>query len=340
MKSKSLFVLLMVLGLTSINALWAAKPVYDVTGYLYKNPENKSIFIPMNILYQDMLLKKGNYVIDTAFLTQYAKKLPASDLPYILDIECWNVRPNVSDEVANIHINNLILVIKTLKTARPDLKFGYYGELPTRDYVTRFPATGEKLRKWKHANERLKRLAVYVDVICPDLYTHSEDAESWKQYAKDAIKESRMYGKPVMPFIWPEYHDAHVELKGKYIPAEYWREQLKTLDQLADGIIIWGGRDVTVNPHVSKVWNEEDPWWMVTKEFISGKNESNVVSQTVKTDIAKTRELPVTVIQKPITVKAIQAPSKVTVIKQVALPKQEIKTKSVGLKGPNFQFNK
>lgn len=251
--------------------LWAAdRPVYDVTGYIHKNPANASSFIPVKILYQDMLLPNGPQNIDTAFLTRYAQKLPASTVPYILDIECWNVRPDVSDAEAQINIDKLILVIKTLKEARPDLKFGYYGELPTRDYVSRLPAIGEKYRKWHHANERLKRLAAYADVICPDLYTHFDDITVWKQYAKDAVKEARMYGKPVMPFIWPEFHDANIELKGKYIPAPFWKEQLTTLDQIADGIIIWGGRDVTVNPHVSKVWNENDPWWIVTKAHVTG----------------------------------------------------------------------
>lgn len=283
MKSSTLIFALFLSGI-----LWAAdKPVYDVTGYLNKNPANVSIFIPMKILYQNMLLPKGADAIDTDFISQYAKRLPSSDLPYILDIECWNVRPNVSDADAEKNIDKLILVIKTLKSARPDLKFGYYGELPTRDYVSRSPAIGEKYRKWHHANERLKRLAEYVDVVCPDLYTHFDDVKVWKQYAIAAVKEARMYGKPVMPFIWPEFHDANRELKGNYIPPQFWKEQLMTLNQIADGIIIWGGRDVTVNPHISKVWNENDPWWIVTKAFVTGNKIETLKPASIVTPLNK-----------------------------------------------------
>lgn len=255
-----------------------SKPVFDTTGYLHKNPENKSFFIPMQILYQGMLLRQGPDIINTEFLTQYAKKLPYSKIPYILDIECWNVRPNVSDMEADANIDKLILVIKTLKEARPDLKFGYYGELPTRDYVSPKPAIGIKYQKWHNSNVRLKRLAEHVDVICPDLYTHFDDVEGWKQYASAAVKEARMYGKPIYPFIWMEFHDAHEERKGKYIDARFWEQQLLHLNKIADGIIIWGGRDVTVQPHTSKEWNEYDPWWITTKDFILHNQQSSAAS--------------------------------------------------------------
>jgi hypothetical protein len=245
-----------------------AKPIYDTTGYINKNSVNRSIFIPMTILYQNMLLPKGPDTIDTLFLTQYAQKLPYSKIPYILDIEAWNVRPNVSDYEANLYIDKYILVIKTLKEARPDLKFGYYGTLPTRDYVSQDPARGMKYQKWYHSNERLKRLAEYVDVICPDLYTHFNDVKTWKQYATAAILEARRYGKPVYPFIWPEYHDANQQLKGTYIDPQFWEQQLLLLNQMADGTIVWGGRDFTVKPTLSRIWNENDPWWAVTKSFI------------------------------------------------------------------------
>jgi hypothetical protein len=263
----------------SVSAEPITKPVFDTTGYLHKNPENKSIFIPMQILYQGMLLRQGPDIIDTEFLTRYAKKLTNSKVPYIIDIECWNVRPNVSDVEADANIDKLILVIKTLKEARPDLMFGYYGELPTRDYVSPKPAVGIKYQKWHNSNVRLKRLAKYVDVICPDLYTHFDDVESWKQYATAAIQEARMYGKPIYPFIWMEFHDAHEDLKGKYIDSAFWEQQLLHLNKIADGIIIWGGRDVTVKPHTSKEWNENDPWWITTKDFIL-HNQQTPISTT------------------------------------------------------------
>lgn len=254
-------------SLSYINASNLEKPIYDATGYLNKNIQNNRIFIPIKILYQDKLLPFGTENIELNYLVNLAKSLPKSSVPYILDIECWDIRPNTNDYIANANIDKYILVIKTMKEARPDLKFGYFGLLPVRDYVSDKVPNPEKLKKWHHANERAKKLAKYVDVICPEFYTFWNNPIAWKRYTLEGMEQARIYGKPILPFIWPEFMNC-TPLKGNFIPKDFWKEQLSFLYQSGDGVIIWGGRDFTVKPTVSRIWNENDPWWAVTKSFI------------------------------------------------------------------------
>ncbi|MCF6244522.1 MAG: hypothetical protein L3J43_05745 [Sulfurovum sp.] len=246
------------------------KKIYDATSYTNKNRLNQYIFPSIPILYEDMLLPKGAGNIDFEFLKKYAHSLPYSKIPYILDIESWDIRPKVFDFIANPRIDKYIAVIKTLKEARPDLKFGYYGILPVRDYVTVNPSQ-RQLKKWHEANLRVKRLSQYVDIICPDLYTFFKDKKYWKTYASLAIKDARMYGKPVIPFIWPEYHDASKDTPYTYINPSFWKLQVEYLSSHADGMIVWGGRNLNVTPHTSKKWDDKAPWWQIIKNTILKK---------------------------------------------------------------------
>jgi hypothetical protein len=242
------------------------KQVYDTTGYLNKNKSNNSIFIPMTILYENMLLPTGTDNIDTNFLKSYAYSLPKSSVPYILDIEVWKIGSNINDTVADFNIDKYIKVIKTMKEARPDLKFGYFGILPVRDAV-RFGAPSTiDYNKWRHANIRAKRLSAYVDIICPDLYTFFNNENAWNTYAILAINESKMYNKPVLPFIWPEFHDSNSELKNTFIDSSLWEKEVSFLFKNADGIIIWGGRNLQM--HTPRIWDDKAKWWCITKELI------------------------------------------------------------------------
>lgn len=241
------------------------KPIYDTTGYSDKNPLHESYFIPMRILYEDMLLPHGTQKIDISFLKKYAKSLPYSRVPYILDIEAWKVGPNVSDHVANINIDKYITVIKTMKESRPELKFGYFGVLPVMDVIRPRVALRQELDAWHRANLRVKRLAPYVDVVCPSPYTFYNDSYLWKNFARFQLKEARMYNKPVLPFIWPEFMD-DTPFKGQFLPASLWKEELEFVYANGDGVCIWGGRNLVT--HTARVWDENAPWWLITKSLI------------------------------------------------------------------------
>lgn len=242
------------------------KSVYDTTGYLNKNKSNESVFIPMIILYENMLLPMGTESIDVDFLRSYALSLPKKSTPYILDIEAWKIGSNINDAEANYNIDKYITVIKIMKKTRPDLKFGFFGVLPIRDAVRFGPPTAIEYAKWHYANIRAKRLAEYVDVICPDLYTFYNNENAWKSYAVLALNESKMYNKPVLPFIWPEFHDSNSELKNTFIDSSLWEKEVSFLFKNADGIIIWGGRNLQM--HTPRIWDDKAKWWCITKELI------------------------------------------------------------------------
>ncbi len=70
--------------------------------------------------------------------------------------------------------------------------------------------------------------------------------------------------KPVIVFLWPEYHDSNMILKGNYIEKEFWRLQLDTVFKYADGLIIWGGW--------KQEWDSNAIWWKETIQFIQENN--------------------------------------------------------------------
>jgi hypothetical protein len=138
--------------------------------------------------------------------------------------------------------------------------------LPVRNYWTpQKPQGHQHWETWRRRNDRLERLAEHVDVIYPSLYTFYENVEGWKRYAKANIDEARQYGKPVIPFIWPQYHNSNRTLRGKLVDGGYWRTQLDLVHRHTDGVVIWGGWQAQ--------WDEDAGWWQETKAFIEATEE-------------------------------------------------------------------
>jgi hypothetical protein len=194
------------------------------------------------------------------FLKAAAAKFPATTAPVVIDIENW---PTLIDDKAKrtTDIANLTFVVRALRSARPDLKFGYYAVIPEREYWAAVDPVKHDGRAWKLNNERLrKELAGDVDAIFPSLYTFYPDKKGWVRYAEENLKEAKQYHKPVYAFLWPEYHDSNKDLKGTNLDADYWKLELETCRRHADGIVIWGG--------FQKEWDENAPWWKATVEFM------------------------------------------------------------------------
>ncbi|HEX2970724.1 MAG TPA: hypothetical protein VHP11_00225, partial [Tepidisphaeraceae bacterium] len=206
----------------------------------------------------------------------------------VIDIEHWPVDIRVAKEAeVQSTIRKFIQIIDWVRAERPDVKIGIYGFGPLRDYWTPVSYLGavekpndkwqqahlaefkQKYQQWQKANDFLKPLMEKVDYVFPSLYTFSNNPPSWVLYAKGNIEEARRYGKPVIPFVWMDYHNS-TTLAGQTISGEFWRVQLQTLRQLADGVVIWGGvqfsKDGKSQP---RLWNENDPWWVETKAFLT-----------------------------------------------------------------------
>ncbi len=175
------------------------------------------------------------------------------------DLEEWTVYGQPPDMDARIAKH-----VRSAEIARqnaPGLRFGFYGVVPTSPYWSILLNKGDELASW-HAVSRASRvIAAKVDYLFPSLYTFYDDPKGWEITSRGVLEEARQYGKPVYPFLWPEFHDSNPKLKFQQIPREFWRRQLEVCRQYADGLVLWGG--------FNELWDEEAPWWLETKSFMS-----------------------------------------------------------------------
>lgn len=145
---------------------------------------------------------------------------------------------------------------------------GLYQQPPVRNYwAPAMHTLGEKypqhdFRKWKAENDKRKGLAAYSSVLFPSLYTFYEDQAGWVKYAMANICEARRVapGKPIYPFLWPQYHNSNATLKGTWIPKDYFKAQLFVCCAYADGAVIW---DHQPTIDFDPAW----PWWQAYTEF-------------------------------------------------------------------------
>ncbi|WHZ30308.1 MAG: hypothetical protein OJF51_005111 [Nitrospira sp.] len=179
----------------------------------------------------------------------------------VLDIEHWTMKGDHA--MVSESLSKCSIVLDWFHETYPVLQVGYYGFPPLRDYWRAIKGPGSKeYLEWQVENDALRGLAGEVDILFPSLYTFYPSREKWVTYATAQISEARRYGggKPVYVFLWPAYHESNRALSGRSIEPEFWKLQLATARAKADGIVIWGGG--------GKPWNEDAPWWIVTKKFM------------------------------------------------------------------------
>ena len=196
-------------------------------------------------------------------------------VPVILDVEQYSVdvrldishlNPDTSTVDANIL--KLEQIIGWFKDEAPTLQVGFYDVAAP---VTGLPVTGQQpandteLAIWERANSYLIPFVTHVDALYPSLYTSYTDRAKWVADARRYISEAKRIGagKPVRPFIWPQYHDVmRSPLAGTYIDYDYWMLQLTTIRNAgASGIVFWGGYKTQ--------WDDTQNWWHATLDFIA-----------------------------------------------------------------------
>ena len=185
---------------------------------------------------------------------------------YYLDVEQWRVFGQ-PDAVVDANVEKFIRMADAVRTAQPDLKFGFYGVMPEIVYWPIVRPVGDQLNAWRRGNRRTREIARHVDVIFPSLYTFYMDPDGWETYARETLKEARTYGKPVYAFLWPEFHNSNKLLGGQNVPREFWRKQLEFCRTHADGIVIWGGWQ--------ERWNEDAGWWQETRLFLKSLHDGD-----------------------------------------------------------------
>jgi hypothetical protein len=196
-------------------------------------------------------------------------------VPVILDVEGYSVdvRSNISHinpdtSTVDSNIRKLQQIIGWFKNEASTLQVGFFDVAAPVDGL---PVTGQQptndaeLAIWKTANSYLIPFVAQVDALYPSLYTVDTDPAKWVAAAQRCIAETKRIGagKPVRPFVWPQYHDVmRSPLAGTYIDYDYWRLQLTTIrDAGASGIVFWGGYQTP--------WDETQGWWHATLDFIA-----------------------------------------------------------------------
>jgi len=197
-------------------------------------------------------------------------------VPVILDVEQYStdIRLDLSHihsdtSIVDANIRKLERIIGWFKHEAPKLEVGFYGVAPVDlglPVTGQHPANEAEISIWQAANSFLIRFSTHVDALYPSLYTSTTDRAKWVADARRYISEAKRIGagKPVRPFIWPQYHEViRGPLALTYIDYDYWMLQLMTIrDAGASGIIFWGGYKTQ--------WDGTQDWWRATLDFIAG----------------------------------------------------------------------
>lgn len=177
---------------------------------------------------------------------------------FYFDLEEWPLS-NVAPEMISANIDKLAQVAAIARRSAPTLKFGFYDMVPRGTYWPLVLKKADELAQWHNLNQRSGVIAANVDYAFPSLYTFYDNLPEWQAAARGVLQEARQYGKPVYPFLWPQYHDSNAAFKGTYVPREFWRQQLETCRDHADGFVLWGG--------YKERWDENAPWWQEVRKM-------------------------------------------------------------------------
>lgn len=199
-------------------------------------------------------------LVDPPAVAEAAQFLRRYTRTYYLDIENWLPPDDAPDGVTEADVAKFMEVARIARAAVPDGKFGFYGILPKRTYWPFVLKRAAIIDAWRHMNDVSAPLAALVDYLFPSLYTFYDDPAGWETAARPILNEARRYGKPVYPFLWPEFHNSNRLLAGKEIPRAFWRRELEFCREHADGLVLWGG--------AGERWDERAGWWQEALSFL------------------------------------------------------------------------
>ena len=185
----------------------------------------------------------------------------------VLDIESWadhdNSEGNGYWRVDDGGVAKYIQALKWYREAMPaGHQVGLYSIMPVRNLWDAIsPRDSSRFTKWQGWNDEVAPIAPHVDVMFPSCYTFNQDRGQWVTYAKAQIDEAKRIsgGKAVFPVLWPQYHPGKGPIEGAF-----WRLQLETCMDFADGFLIWddwrGNRTD---------FNKLPDWWPATVDFMA-----------------------------------------------------------------------
>ena len=266
--------LLMLAGCSAHRLVTVAPPtapqvkfrVFDATLYKAKPDLRQFGLTPIRVAYPSSLWpgQSANMqnVPTAAVVQNIASSASQVNDIAVVDIEQW---PVVGDPATIAQsIGKYQQTLQMFQQDAPSLQFGYYATAPIRDYWNAIAGAGSaKYKAWQQENDAVASIAQQADALFPSLYTFYTDQVGWQKYAIANIAEARRIapGKPVYVFLWPQYDDGTGAQGGEYLPDAYWKMELKTAKQYADGVVIWGGWTET--------WDDNASWWLDTQQFMT-----------------------------------------------------------------------
>ena len=242
---------------------------------LYKNKPNLSEYglEPLTLIYHSPFWQLGD-ARENVPSVQTMRNVFDDTYPggafVVIDIEHWPLKPQSESYVSNRQ--KYTTFISRIRAVRPDLQLGMYAMVPKRNYWAPIKGKNSKAyRSWQQTNDELAIIGRQLDVTMPSLYTFYADRDGWRTYALAQISESRRLfpGKPVIVFLWPQYHESSRGSRLEYLSRDYWRLQLETVYEHADGVVIWGGWDVDAKRKSN--WRGDWAWWDETVKFVFDK---------------------------------------------------------------------
>ncbi len=233
--------------------------VYDGTTYAQKPDLANSGIRPITVIYSGSMWKNTEDRVsmpNSTVIRNLAVEAAATTGIAVVDNESWPVVGAPAPD----SILKYQKMIRLFKQFAPSLTVGYYG-FPVRNYTApMLGSSSPQYKSWQALNDGLAPIAQLSDALFPSTYTFNKDPKDWPKCAIAQIEEARRIGpgKPVYVFLWPQFYQV-----GKiidYLPGDYWRLELETARQHADGVVIWGGTGQT--------WDNNAPWWRETQRFL------------------------------------------------------------------------
>jgi hypothetical protein len=227
----------------------------------------------MPIYYQNDLISGENP--DYGKLDKVIAIIKANKFPLVtLDIERWNAASAPQRE-------KYIRAIEYVRARVPSTtKLAYYGIMPKNRYGD-YIAGGERLAYQQRVNRMMQPLADKVDWIMPCYHAYTSNRQNWAKFAEIVAEEAHKYGKPVMPWLWMQYHELSSDPKIRYqiIPGDFFREQLETAYRLGDSLCLWGTLLPRVDGKVQRAtWDPDAAWWQQTKSFLKAKGKAGAAT--------------------------------------------------------------
>jgi hypothetical protein len=252
----------------------AGKPflVFDNMGYVGKPDLSTNGLIPSCVIYYHGDWKKavtaGRLPDEKSFKEAIRSRSAGKPGPVVIDIEYVYLSQThgTTDDEVKQHFKLFITLAKWAHEAAPGHLVGFYGhglfpEEPGTEY-----------------SAETRQLIAAVDAFFPSMYIHgNQTAAQWRAKLQTLLAQAHELapGKPVYPYVCPQYHEGGPKAL-EFVDPGYMKFQLETArDSGASGVVFWAS---------GKFRWEDAPWLHALLQFVAENPQcrSDVELQTVK----------------------------------------------------------